>query len=107
MWGMIMLRKLALASVTVLIAMTASVEAMDTSDLAGRAGFLIGAARYCGVSAMRTGYVRQWIAATLVAAAETHQVVNRFDGFINAASSASGDGDFTVRCGAINEAFAP
>ena len=37
-----MLRKLALASVTVLIAMTASVEAMDTSDLAGRAGFLSG-----------------------------------------------------------------
>ena len=72
-----MLRKLALASV-ILIAMTASVEAMDTSDLAGRAGFLIAAARYCDVSAMRTGYVRQWIAANLVAAAETHQGVNRF-----------------------------
>jgi hypothetical protein len=101
-----MLRNLALASVAALIAMTASVEAMDTYDLAGRAGFLIGAARYCGVSAVRTSYVRQWIAANLFATAETRQAVYRFDDFINAASSASSDGDLTARCGAIAGAFA-
>jgi hypothetical protein len=33
-------------------------------------------------------------------------VVYRFDGFINAASSASGDGEFTIRCGAVTDAFA-
>jgi hypothetical protein len=103
---MIMLRHLALASVAALIAMTASVKAMDTFDLAGRAGFLIGAARYCGVSTTRAAHVRQWIAANLVATAETRQVVYRFDGFIDAASSAAGDGEFTVRCGAITGAFA-
>jgi hypothetical protein len=64
-----MLRNLALASITALIAMTASVQAMDTADFAGRAGFMIGAARYCGVSPTRAAHVRQWIAATLVAAA--------------------------------------
>jgi hypothetical protein len=103
---MIMLRHLALASVAALIAMTASVKAMDTFDLAGRAGFLIGAARYCGVSTTRAAHVRQWIAANLVATAETRQVVYRFDGFISAASSAAGDGEFTVRCGTITDAFA-
>jgi hypothetical protein len=83
--------------------MIASAEAMDASDFAGRAGFLIGAARYCGVSVTRANHVRQWIAANLVATAETRQAVYRLDSFINAASSASGDGDFTVRCGAITE----
>ena len=55
---------------------------------------------------MRTGHVRQWIAANLVAATESRQVVDRFDDFIDAASSASGEGEFTVRCGAITGAFA-
>jgi hypothetical protein len=101
-----MLRNLALASATALIAMTASVQAMDTADFAGRAGFMIGAARYCGVSTRRAAHVRQSIAANLVAAGEPRQVVYRFDGFINAASSASGDGEFAIRCGAISDAFA-
>jgi len=103
---MVMLRNLAFASAGVLIGMTASVNAMDTANLAERAGFLIGAARYCGMSARRTSRVRQWIAANLVIAAGTRQVVYRFDDFINAASSTSGDGDFSVRCGAITDAFA-
>ena len=66
-----MLRSIAVAFAATLIAMTASAMAMDTADMAGRAGFLIGAARYCGVSAMRTSNVRQWIAANLVAATES------------------------------------
>jgi hypothetical protein len=86
--------------------MTAAAKAMDTAAVAGRAGFLIGAARYCGVSATRTSHVRQWIAANLAAAIESRQVVYRFDDFIDAAIAASGDGEFTVRCGAITGAFA-
>ena len=101
-----MLRNIAIAFTTAFITMTASAKAMDTADVAGRAGFLIGTARYCGVSATRTSHVRQWIAANLVAATESRQVVYRFDDFIDAASSASGDGEFTVRCGAITGAFA-
>src|SRR5271169_2641702 len=103
---MIMLRNLALASATALIAMTALVQAMDTADFARRAGFLIGAARYCGVSMKRAAHFRQWIAANLVAATEPRQVVYRFDDFIDAASAASGDGEFAVRCGPITDAFA-
>ena len=68
--------------------------------------FLIGAARYCGVSATKVSHVRQWTAANLVAATESRQVVYRFDDFIDAASSMSGDGEFVVRCGAITGAFA-
>jgi hypothetical protein len=103
---MIMLRNLALASAMALIAMTASIQAMDTADFALRAGFMIGDARYCGVSTTRVAHARQRIAANLVAAAETRWVVYRFDGFINAASAASGEGEFTIRCGAITDAFA-
>jgi len=62
-----MLRNVFFAAATVLIAMTALVRAMDTGDLAARAGFLIAAAHYCGVSPMRTSYVRQWIGTQLVA----------------------------------------
>jgi hypothetical protein len=67
---------------------------------------LIGAARYCGVSTPRAAQVRQWSAANLVATAGARQIVYRFDGFINAASSAAGDGEFTIRCGAVTDAFA-
>jgi hypothetical protein len=104
---MIMLRNVVFASATVLIAMTAPVKAMDTGDLAARAGFLIGAAHYCGVSPMRISYVRQWIGTQLIAAAESRQVVHRFDDFVSAAASASDDDDgVSVRCGAITDAFA-
>jgi hypothetical protein len=102
---MIMLRSITLASATALIAMTASVNAMDAADLAGRAGFLIGAARHCGVSATRASHVRQWITAKLVAAAEPQQVVFRFDRFVDAASSASNDGVVSLRCEAVTDAF--
>jgi hypothetical protein len=85
---MIMLRNVAVTFAIVFIVMTASAKATDTADVTGRAGFLIGAARYCGVSAARTSHVRQWIAANLVAATESRQVVYRFDDFIDAASSA-------------------
>lgn len=101
-----MFRNVVFASATVLIAMSAPVRAMDTGDLAARAGFLIGASRYCGVSPMRTNHVRQWIGSQLVAAAESRQAVYRFDDFVNAASSASHDGDLSVRCKAITDAFA-
>jgi hypothetical protein len=104
---MIMLRDVVFASATVLIAMAAPIRAMDTGDLAARAGFLIGAARYCGVSPMRTSYVQQWIGTQLVAAAEPRQAVHRFDDFVNAAGSAShDDDDLSVRCKAIADAFA-
>jgi hypothetical protein len=99
---MIMLHRVSLASAAALIAtMTASVKAMDTADLAGRSGFLIGAARHCGVSATRLGYVQQWIAVNLAATAETRQVTDRFNGFVEAASAASSDGEFPVRCKAV------
>ena len=101
-----MLRNVVFASATVLIAMTAPVQAMDTGDLAARAGFLIGAAHYCGVSPTRTNYVRQWIGTQLVAAAESRQAVHRSDDFVNAVGSASHDDDLLVRCGAITGAFA-
>ena len=101
-----MLRNVVFASATVLIAMTAPVRAMDTGDLAARAGFLIGAAHFCGVPPMRTSYVRQWIGTQLVAAAKSREAVYRFDYFVNAVSSASHDDDLSVRCGAITDAFA-
>lgn len=97
--------KLALASAAALIVMNGSAKAMDTADLAGRAGFLIGAARYCGVSATRVDYVRQWVAANLAATAATRQVTDRFNGFVDAASTASSDGEFSVRCKAVADAF--
>lgn len=100
-----MLRNVALASATALLAMTVSANAMDASDLAGRAGFLIGAARYCGVSATRASHVREWIAAKFVAAAEPQQVIYRFDGFVDAASFATSDGALPVRCETVMNAF--
>jgi hypothetical protein len=102
----VMLRNIAFAAAATLIAMTASVKAMDAADLAGSAGFIIGAARHCGVSATRASHVRQWIAAKLVAAAEPQRGVFRLDGFVDTASAASNDDAISLRCEAVTEAFA-